>query len=162
MPSSSPKQSGGGSDRGSAEAVGTILALATLLVFAGLTIPALDIVTNTATIGQQRQLEFHAHRLSGEIQSVDRLVRSSASTGPIGRSVGFPDHIGNEQYIVSIRSHPVDGQTIELRSSSGSVSARVQFISETPVANATIRGGDLRILREIGSRAITVRAEGAL
>lgn len=160
MPTNSSDRGCRGTDRASAEAVGTILALATLLVFAGLTIPALDVVTDAAAIGQQRQLEFHAQRLSGELQTVDQLVRSSASPGPIGRSVVLPERIGNEQYLVSIRSLTGGEQTIVLRSASGTASARAGFVSDTPVANATLSGGDLRIIRENGSTEIVVRRVG--
>lgn len=151
---------GRGTDRASAEAVGTILALATLLVFAGLTIPALDVITEAATIGQQRHLEFHAQRLSGELQTVDQLVRSSASPGPIGRSVDLPDRVGNEPYLVSIRSKPEGEQIIIFRSASGTVTARARFIADTPVENTTVSGGNLRIIRENGSREIVVRHVG--
>lgn len=150
----------GADDRGSAEAVGTILALGTLLVFAGLAIPALELVTDAAATGQQNQLEFHAQRLSGELQTVDQLVRSSESTGPIGRHVGFPEQIGNEHYTITVTTDREGDQSIVLRTNSQALSARALFVSETPVRNTTISGGDLHILRVDGSAEIVVRPGG--
>lgn len=148
----------GGDDRASAEAVGTILALGTLLVFAGLAIPALGLVTDAAATGQQNQLEFNAQRLSGEIQTVDQLVRSSDSAGPIGRHVSFPERIGNERYTITVTTDPGGDQSIIFHSNSQSLSARVLFVSETPVQNTTITGGDLHIRRPNGATEIEIRA----
>lgn len=147
----------GGTDRGSAEAVGTILSLATLLIFAGLAIPALGVVTDAAAIAQQQQLEFHGQRLSSELQTVDQLVRSSDSSGPIARYVSFPDHIGNERYTITVTTDREADQSIILRSNSQSLSARVLFVSETPVRNSTFSGGDVQIIRADESTEIVVR-----
>lgn len=149
-----------GDDRGSAEAVGTILALATLLIFAGLAIPGLTVVTQASTVAQENQLEYQAQRLAGEIQTVDRLVRSSNSTGPIGRHVTFPQHIGNEQYTVSVITEPDGDQYLVFQTSVQQLSTRVRFVSETPVENATMTGGDLHVIRADGATGITIQANG--
>ena len=152
----------GADDRASAEAVGTILALGTLLVFAGLSIPALGLVTDAAATGQQNQLEFNAQRLAGEIQTVDQLVRSSDSAGPIGRHVSFPDRIGNERYTITVTTDSGGDQSVIFRSNSQSLSARVLFVSETSVRNSTFSGGDVQVIRADGATEIVVRpGEGA-
>lgn len=148
-------------DRGSAEAVGTILAIATLLIFAGLALPGLDLITQASEVSQANQLEYHAQRLSSEIQTVDQLVRSSDSTGPIGRQVTLPRHIGNEQYIISVVTESTGDQYLLFESSVQQLSARAPFVSETPVANATLTGGDLQVVRKDGDAVITVLAGGA-
>lgn len=149
-----------GDNRGSAEAVGTIMALATLLIFAGLALPGLGVVTQASEVSLANQLEYHAQRLSGEIQTVDQLVRSSNSTGPIGRHVEFPRHIGNEQYTISVVTEPDGDQYLLFQSSVQQLSARALFVSETPVANATVTGGDLQVIRTDGAAEITVRTVG--
>ena len=147
-------------DRASAEAVGTILALATLLIFAGLALPGLNLITQASEVSQANQLEYHAQRLSGEIQTVDQLVRSSDSTGPIGRHVTLPRHIGNEQYTISVVTEPDGDQYLLFESSVQQLSARALFVSETPVANATLTGGDLQVVRRDGDAGITVLPGG--
>lgn len=147
-------------DRGSAEAVGTIMALATLLIFAGLALPGFDMVTHAASVSQANQLEYHAQRLAGDIQTVDQLVRSSNSSGPIGRHVDFPRHIGNEQYTISVITEPDGDQYLVFQTTVQQLSTRVLFVSETPVSNATLTGDDLRVFRTDGATEITVKSDG--
>lgn len=147
-----------GEDRGSAEAVGTIMALATLLIFAGLALPGLGVVTQASEVSQANQLEYHAQRLAGEIQSVDRLVRSSNSSGPIGRHVALPRHIGNEQYTISVITEPDGDQYLLFETTVQQLTARALFVSETPVSNTTVTGGDLQVIRGDGAAEITVKS----
>lgn len=147
-------------DRGTGEAVGTILALVTLLLFAGASLPALDLVTDAAAVGQQHQLNYHAQQLAFELETVDRLVRRSDSPGTIGRFVDLPDRVGGERYTITIAVEDAH-QTVSLRTDSGSAAARARFRTETPVDPITLHGGPIDIVRDNGSVSIAVRPEGA-
>lgn len=147
-------------ERGSAEAIGTIFSIVTLLMFAGLTLPALGLITDGAARSQEQELAYHSQRLSGEIQTVDQLVRRSASSGPIGRHIVLPDHVGNERYAISVISEPGGDQFLVLKTHSDEVSTRVRFVSDTPVANTTVVGGDLYVVRDDGASTITVLPDG--
>lgn len=147
-------------ERASGEAVGTILALGTLFLFASLTLPALTLITDASAIAQQNQLEFTGQRIAGEIQTVDQLVRRSQSTGLIARRISLPTHIGNDQYTITTITTPAGDQYLVLQPINQNHAIRVLFTSETPVVNTTLTGGNIVIHRAPGRNAIQIIQAG--
>jgi hypothetical protein len=131
-----------------------------LFAFLAVTFPIFSQIIGISAAAQADQAETEAQRVAGGLQSVDRLVRSSASTGTIGQHLDLAPRIGNNRYRILVRSDHDGPQFIIIQTQSLDVEVSVQFNTTTKVANTTVEGGEIFIVRRDGASEITVEAEG--
>jgi hypothetical protein len=146
--------------RGASEPLAYMLNLAILLMFLGASIPFMGQFMSVSAQAQTNQAEAEAQRVAGGLQTVDRLVRSSNSSGTIGRHYELSGRIGNNQYTITIDSKTDGVQRITIETRNQDVKVEARFSTETPIANTTIKGGKIFIVREDGASEITVNSEG--
>lgn len=147
-------------DRAATEQIGYVLSLAVLFAFLAVTFPIFNQIMGISAAAQGEQAETEAQRVADGLQTVDRLVRSSASTGTIGRHYDLAPRIGNNRYKILIRSDHDGPQYITIQTQSLDVEVTVQFNTTKKVANTTVDGGEIFIVRRDGASEITVEAEG--
>ena len=146
-------------DRGMSEAIGTILNLFVLMIFITGLFAGLNTSTQGAEIAQRQQLDAEAQKVSGQLATVDRLVRGSESTGQIGRHITLSDRIGNQRYTITIEENsPGEGQVV-LKTASSNMEVSVPFAMETPANETTVDGGDIYIVRKAGEDSISIISE---
>jgi len=146
-------------NRGMSEAIGTILNLLVLAIFITGLFAGLNTSTEGADIAQRQQLESEAQKVSGQMATVDRLVRGSESTGQIGRHITLSNRIGNERYTITIvEDSPGEGQVV-LKTVSSEKEVSVPFEMDTPANETTVDGGDIYIVRKSGENTISLVSE---
>ena len=146
-------------NRAVSEALAYLFVLGITIVFAALVFPAFSIVGDASEYQMQDQMDTESHRLKGAIEEVDRRVRSSESTGPIGIHISLSDRIGNNQYEIEVVQQPGGDQYLILRTLSGDLTTRLEVESETQLKNTTIPGGDIYIIRKAADSKISVVSE---
>jgi hypothetical protein len=147
-------------DRAVSEQIGYVLNLSVLFVFLALTAPIFSQLIGVSAAAQSQQAQTEAQRVADGLQSVDRLVRSSASPDTIGRHYELAPRIGNNKYTISVNWEPDGPGTIVIETDSLNVRVEAMFNSSTPVANQSVAGGQVYIVRKQGDTKITLESEG--
>jgi hypothetical protein len=145
-------------NRGLSDAFGYIVALGMLTTLIIAFYASMPAVTQGADLAQRDQMQSEGQKLSGQIVTVDRLVRSSNSDGQIGRHISLSERIGNQKYTISVLSNG-DDQQLLLETVSSEMQVRIPVKTETPITETTIPGGDLYIVRYNGENNITLVSE---
>lgn len=148
-------------DRAVSEAFSYILVLFTTIVFAGVVFSAFSIVGGAADHQIADQMDTEGQRMKGTIEKVDRRVRASSSSGPIGIHLSLSKRMGNNQYEVGvIQETGVNGdQYLRFQTLTGDFTTRIEVESETRLENASVEGGNIYIVREPGESTIRVVSE---
>jgi hypothetical protein len=149
-------------ERGVNEMVSFAISLGILAMFAAMYFPVGAEMFKGAT-GERAvdQMEYEGQNIAGSIEEVDRLARQSNSTGPIGTTVGASAEAAGLSYYVEVNySSATNRGEIHLYTTGDDeveYSVRVEFRSVTPVKEQTIDGGPVRVVRQQGEAAITVK-----
>lgn len=122
------------------------LVIATLLV-GGLLTATGGMVEDRRESAARTELSVLGERVAADLMAADRLALVGAD-GPsddptVALGVSLPERVAGAQYEISVRTSPSE---VVLRSDFPEVTVRVEFRHDTPVADATVRGGDLRIV----------------
>lgn len=118
------------------------LVVATLLVGGVLTATG-GMVEDHRSSAVRTELSVLGERLASDLTAADRLAQvAEGSEKTVAVSVSLPRRVAATRYEVSVTTSPA---RIELVSDDPEVTVVVDFRHETPVAETTVRGGDLRI-----------------
>jgi hypothetical protein len=138
-------------DRGVSVTVNYVLnlALAVLLVGGVLTATA-GVVEDRRESAVRTELSVVGERLVADLAAADRLaVVGEGPNEAVAVSVSLPDRVAAKSYDVQITASPGDS-TVVLRTENPDVAVTVGFRNETAVRNATVDGGDLRVVLDTG------------
>ncbi|WP_338741750.1 DUF7266 family protein [Haloplanus salilacus] len=135
------------SDRAVSTALGYVLTLgiATILI-SGLLIAAGTAVEDRRDVTTRSSLDVAGERLASNLMSADRLAETSGARA-VSVAVDLPSRIAGNGYLVTV--DPANS-TLVLVSDGPDVTVHVRFTTTTPVAAATVRGGDLRVVLSAG------------
>ena len=121
------------------------LAIATALM-SGLIVAASDTVERQKTATAQSQMESVGHQVAGTIESADRLHRTAATTTTLRLERDLPPALVQRGYAIEVTASEVvvTSPLVERPVS-------VALDSDTPIAQTTIKGGDIAV-RYTGTR----------
>jgi hypothetical protein len=112
--------------RGVSEAVSYIFILGISVVFVFGGFASFALVGNATEYHKANQMDAEGHQLKGAIEEVDRRVRASESTGPIGVHITLSTHIGNSKYDIKVVQYPSGDSYITLQTHSGDLKTRIE------------------------------------
>ncbi|USZ68803.1 hypothetical protein NGM10_03480 [Halorussus salilacus] len=99
------------------------------------------------------ELEVVGERVATDLSAADRLAVVGSDDPTVSVSVTLPARVGGNRYDVT-----VEGSQLELVSRDPEVRVTVGFHAETPVAETTVPGGDLRVEFDTDSDRLEVRS----
>ncbi|MFC7136779.1 hypothetical protein ACFQRB_10330 [Halobaculum litoreum] len=114
----------------------------TALLISGLLVAAGGTVDSQREATTREGLEVVGQQLAGRLVAADRLVAAGADEVVVRGS--YPDTIAGTTYTVEVV--PGDPATIALSTTSVDVRVSVSAATATPVAAASVSGGDLEIV----------------
>ncbi|PSP55193.1 hypothetical protein BRC82_06710 [Halobacteriales archaeon QS_1_67_19] len=117
------------------------LAIAALLVGGVLTATG-GMVEDRRESAVRTELSVLGERIAADLMAADRLAVAGEEP-TVAASVSLPDRVAATRYEVAIETAPTS--RLVLRSEHPEVSVTVGLTHETPIAETTVRGGDLRI-----------------
>jgi len=124
------------------------LVVATLLVGGVLTATG-GMVEDRRESAVRTELSVVGERVAADLMAADRLAQvgdhDSAETGEeptVALSVSLPDRVAATRYEIAIETSP---DRIVLTAENPDVEFVVRYRTDAPVAETTVRGGDLRI-----------------
>lgn len=134
----------GSDDRGVSVTVNYALNLvvATLLVGGVLTATG-GMVDDRRESAVRTELSVVGERIAADLMAADRLA-ASGDDPEVAVSTTLPSRLAATRYEVSVETSPTP--RLVLRSDDPAVTVTVGFHHETPVAETTVRGGDLRVV----------------
>lgn len=130
-------------DRGVSTAVNYVLTLGiTTILVSGLLLAAGGAVDDRRESTTRTTLEVVGQRLAANLMSADRLADTpDARTVSLG--VDLPARVAGSGYTVRVNG---SSSTLVLEADTVDATRRVAFVTSTPVASTTVRGGPLRIV----------------
>lgn len=129
-------------DRGVSTVVGYVLALGiTTLLISGLLIAAGGAVDGRQNAVSRDSLEVVGQRLASKLMAADRLAETDPETVVV--DVSLPSHIAGSGYGVTVNG---SASELVLESNRADATVHVSFVTTTPVADAEVVGGDLRVV----------------
>lgn len=130
-------------DRGVSTAVNYVLTLGiTTILVSGLLIAAGGAVDDRRESTARTTLEVVGQRLAANLMSADRLA-GTPDTRTVSLGVDLPARVAGSGYTVRVNG---SSSTLVLTAETIDATRRVSFVTSTPVASTTIRGGQLRIV----------------
>lgn len=158
-----PRPSGGNSpswrdDRGVSFTVSYVLTIAIAVLLVGGII-----LTAGQTVKTQRESAIRdAATVTGDetaaaVMAVDRLVRASNETNEtnVTTALALPETLADQPYTVSLNASGGEGIVVVEADSPGVV-VRTPLAVETPVRNATVAGGDVRVVYRRSTGKLTL------
>lgn len=144
-------------DRGVSITAGYAIALGiTGLLVAGLLVAGGTFVRSERDAVAADEFRSIGAALASEIEAADRLARSTAPGGAVAVRASLPRSAGGSGYAIRVNE---SGGAGEIELTSGSTSVAVTFTTETPVRNATVRGGPV-VVRSTGGGQLRVVPDG--
>lgn len=135
-------------DRAVSTALGYVLTLGiTSILISGLLIAAGGVVDDRRDATVRNSLEVAGERLVTNLMAADRLANASATTA-VTVDVDLPERVAGTGYVVSVAP---GSSTVVLEADGPDVTVSVSYATSTPVAAASVRGGDLRITLNAGT-----------
>lgn len=129
-------------DRGVSTTVGYVIALGiTTVLISGLLVATGGVVDGQQERTTRNALDVLGQRIASNLQAADRLAESDAAT--VAVEIRLPTRIAGSGYTVTVNG---SGSEVVLESDRVDATARVQFVATTPVADADLRGGNLRVV----------------
>ncbi|MFC6793890.1 hypothetical protein ACFQFH_05450 [Halobaculum halobium] len=114
----------------------------TALLISGLLVAAGGAVEQQREDTTREALEVVGQQLSSRLMAADRLVGAGGSEVAVRGS--YPETVAGTTYSVAVRSG--SPTTIELTATGTRVSVTVAAATRTPVADATVSGGDVTVV----------------
>ncbi|MFC6785376.1 DUF7266 family protein [Halobaculum halobium] len=138
-----PGRYGSARDRATATTLSYVLTLGiTALLISGLLVAAGGAVEQQREDTTREALEVVGQQLSSRLMAADRLVGAGGSEVAVRGS--YPETVAGTTYSVAVRSG--SPTTIELTATGTRVSVTVAAATRTPVADATVSGGDVTVV----------------
>lgn len=132
------------SARGVSTTVGYVLTLGiTTLLVTGLLATTGGLVDTRQETATRDALDVFGQRVAANLMAADRLAESGADT--VVLDVTLPNRVAGSGYVVTVHGSG-SGSEIELESNRIDASATIEFVTTTDVADAELRGTDLRIV----------------
>lgn len=129
-------------DRGVSTTVSYVLTLGiTTILISGLLIATGGAVDDRRNATTRDALDVVGQRIAANLMAADRLAETGAGTVVVDVSV--PDRLAGSGYSVTVNG---SASEIVLESDGADATTTVQFVSSTPVADSSVRGGELRIV----------------
>ena len=130
-------------DRATATALSYVLTLGiTALLISGLLIAAGNTVEQQREDTTREALEVVGQQLTARLMAADRLVGANGTDVVVRGS--YPDSVAGSTYSIAVRSGPPP--TVALNATVTGVSVTVTAATTTPVADASLSGGDVEIV----------------
>lgn len=129
-------------DRGVSATLSYVLTLAiTAILISGLLVAVTGVVDDRREQTGQDAMNVVGERIATNLMAADRLAETDPAATVV--TVRLPERVSERGY--SVR---VDGGTEEIVLTLGGAqtTVTVPFTTDTPVVDATVRGGDLRIV----------------
>ncbi|WP_435063956.1 DUF7266 family protein [Halobaculum sp. EA56] len=134
---------GGRRDRATSTTLSYVLTLGiTAVLISGLLVAAGGTVERQREDTTREALQVIGQQLSARLMAADRLVAAGATE--VSVDVAFPGTVAGTTYSVTVRSGPPP--TVEVTATDVRVSVVVGAATRTPVANASLAGGDVEIV----------------
>lgn len=114
----------------------------TALLISGLLVAAGGAVESQREDTTREAMEVVGQQLSSRLMAADRLVAAGGSEVTVRGS--YPETVAGSTYSIVVRSG--SPATIELTATGTAVSVTVGTATHTPVADATVSGGDVEIV----------------
>lgn len=142
-----------GVDRGVSTVVGYVLNLgiATILI-TGLLITGASVVTDQRERAVRAELDVIGNRLAADLETADRLLR--AGEGEVTIRSSLPETVAGKQYQVTILATG-DAVTLELETSSPSITRTVSVGNTSTIETGTVDGGEVIINETGGALEVT-------
>lgn len=133
-------------DRGTATALSYVLTLGiTAILISGLLVAAGGTVESQREATTAEALEVVGQQLASRLAAADRLAEAGATDLEVRG--GYPDAIAGSTYTVTIDGgDPPDPTAISLAATGVRVSVTVSVRTHTPVADASLAGGDVEVV----------------
>lgn len=155
-------------ERGVVEPVSVALQLAVLLLvivsLASIMSGYFDAQTD---VTRNQTLEQQGQQVSRTVGIVDRLVRTSESTGEIGQTLLLPNEVNGRAYYFRVinasdagPSMPCEQSCLLLWTGGMEQRVRVRYTSSVTVNSTRVQGGGLYIYRPSGREHIRVEGTG--
>ncbi|WP_435066298.1 DUF7266 family protein [Halobaculum sp. EA56] len=142
-PAPSAARGRGRGDRATATTLSYVLTLGiTAILISGLLAAAGTTVETQREDTTREALEVVGQQISSRVMAADRLVASGASAVTVRGT--YPESVAGSTYSVVVRSGPPP--EIELTATGVDVSVTVGAATRTPVADASLSGGDVEIV----------------
>lgn len=138
-------------DRAVSSALGYVLSLGiTAILISGLLLAGGNFVEGERTRVTGTELDVVGQRLASHLASADRAAMTVRSDGTLVVEAGLPERVAGTDYTIGINETTVrtDAQNtyaLTLRTRSPDVAVSVSVRTTTPLLNATLNGGSLRI-----------------
>ena len=138
-------------DRAVSTALGYVLSLGiTAILISGLLLAGGNFVEGERTRVTQTELDVVGQRLASQLTSADRAAMTVDADGTLVIEARLPDRIAGTPYGIEITEEATpDGAqntyTLTLRTRTPDVTTSVSVHTTTPLLNATVDGGTLRI-----------------
>lgn len=128
------------------------LVVATMLIGGVLTATG-GMVQDRRESAARTELSVVGERVAGDLMAADRLAEAG-SAGPgsdptVSISTAVPERVAGTRYDVRVNATESNARLV-LQSDTPEVTVEVGFHNDTAVQNATVRGGDLRIVLNTG------------
>ena len=133
-----------GRDRGVSSTLGYVLTLAiTVVLVSGLMVAVGSFVTGQNERVTESELEVVGQRLATDVEAADRLAEAGGSTATVRVRSRLPETVADRQYRVAVNESGND--SLVLRTENPDVSVTVRVVTDTPLSNATLGGGSVRV-----------------
>jgi hypothetical protein len=166
-------------ERAVSDTISYITGIGVFVIFLGTALAiAYPPLMGAGELSTEEDLEEIGQQVAGQISNVDRLVRSSASSGTVGQTISVPSSVGSDGYSMTIYngSDSADGRSIAcgepavsdtnvgcivLAVDGGDARTTVAFRTETQVNSTRIVSpNELYIVREDGETHIEIQERG--
>lgn len=134
-------------DRAVSSALGYVLSLGvTVILITGLLLAGGNFVDGERTSITRTELDVVGQRLASQLSSADRAAMTAGTDGRLEIEARLPDRVAGTEYEIEIGTPPGSGKTtLALSTRAPDVSVAVTVRTTTPIRNATVNGGSVRI-----------------
>ncbi len=136
-------------NRGVSAVLGYVITIGIITVLiSGLLLAGGSFVESQQDRATRAEFEVLGNRVAADIAAVDRLALATGSTGEAELVTNLPPTAAANPYVVNISAIPgaSDVYFVNISTHDNDISVEVRVKSATPIVDATVLGGDIRIV----------------
>lgn len=131
-------------DRGASTTLGYALTLTiTAILVSGLMVTVGSFVAGQNVRVTESELEVVGQRLAGDVEAADRLAEAAGANATVVVRTRLPETVAGRPYRVAVNESG-EGRLV-LSAENPDVTVTVRTVTDRPLANATLGGGDVRV-----------------